>query len=309
MPELHTYKGYYLWHYIPSRAAAVIFLLLFLAATIHHTWKIWKLKTYFCICFAIGGFFEFIGYCARASAYDKTGRMMPYCIQNVFILLGPALFAATIYMVLGRVIIAVKGESRSLIPVRWLTKVFVTGDVLSFLIQGGAAGMMISSDLASIGNKLVIFGLIVQVVFLGFFIISTMIFQARMYRNPTQETSSNVLRWKWHLNTLYLVSLLIMVRSLFRVVEYIMGNDGYLLQHEWPVYVFDATLMWIVMAIIAIRFPIDPEMFRTRPISRAGNALALTARCQQTSFPRSHICASKLESIRRRNMTVAAQSM
>ena len=110
---------------------------------------------------------EFIGYCARASAYDKTGRMMPYCIQNVFILLGPALFAATIYMVLGRVIIAVKGESRSLIPVRWLTKVFVTGDVLSFLIQGGAAGMMISSDLASIGNKLVIFGLIVQVVFLG----------------------------------------------------------------------------------------------------------------------------------------------
>ncbi|KAI3172927.1 hypothetical protein DTO046C5_3274 [Penicillium roqueforti] len=232
MPELQTYKGYYLWHYVPSRAAAVIFLLLFLAATAYHTWKIWKLKTYFCICFAIGGFFEFIGYCARTSAYDKTGRMMPFCIQNVFILLGPALFATSIYMVLGRIITAVKGERHSLIPVRWLTKLFVTGDVLSFLIQGGAAGMMISSDLASIGNKLVILGLIVQVAFLGFFIVSMVMFQVRIHRHPTHEVFSEDLRWKWHLNTLYLVSLLIMVRSIFRVAEYIMGNDGYLLQND-----------------------------------------------------------------------------
>ncbi|KAI2766214.1 hypothetical protein DTO012A8_8563 [Penicillium roqueforti] len=255
MPELQTYKGYYLWHYVPSRAAAVIFLLLFLAATAYHTWKIWKLKTYFCICFAIGGFFEFIGYCARTSAYDKTGRMMPFCIQNVFILLGPALFAASIYMVLGRIITAVKGERHSLIPVRWLTKLFVTGDVLSFLIQGGAAGMMISSDLASIGNKLVILGLIVQVAFLGFFIVSMVMFQVRIHRHPTHEVFSEDLRWKWHLNTLYLVSLLIMVRSIFRVAEYIMGNDGYLLQNEWPAYVFDATLMWIVMVTFGVRFP------------------------------------------------------
>ncbi|KAL4783767.1 RTA1 like protein-domain-containing protein [Aspergillus varians] len=253
MPELQTYRGYYLWHYVPSRAAAVVFLLLFLAATAYHTWKIWKLKTYFCICFAIGGFC----YCARTSAYDKTGRLMPFCIQNVFILLGPALFAASIYMALGRIMIAVRGERHSLIPVRWLTKVFVTGDVLSFLIQGGAAGMMISSDLASMGNKLVILGLIVQVVFLGFFIASMAMFQLRIHRNPTHEAVSENLRWKWHLNTLYLVSLLIMVRSLFRAVEYIMGNDGYLLQQEWPAYVFDATLMWIVMVIFGVRFPSD----------------------------------------------------
>ncbi|QKX57414.1 uncharacterized protein TRUGW13939_04526 [Talaromyces rugulosus] len=267
MPELQTYKGYYLWHYVPSKAAAVIFLLLFLAATAYHSWKIWKLKTYLCICFAIGGFciltipVEFVGYCARASAYDKTGRMMPFCIQNVFILLGPALFAASIYMVLGRIIVGVKGERFSLIPVRLLTKLFVTGDILSFLIQGGAAGMMISSDLASMGNKLVIFGLIVQVVFLGFFIVAMVIFQVRMHRNPTPEAFSEDLQWKSHLKTLYLVSLLIMIRFLFRVAEYIMGNDGYLLQQEWPTYIFDATLMCMVMVIFGVRFPSDVHAY------------------------------------------------
>jgi hypothetical protein len=113
--------------------------------------------------------------------------MVPFCLQNVFILLGPAIFAASIYLVLGRIITAVKGKRHSLIRVRWLTKIFVTGDVLSFLIQGGAAGMMVSSDLASTGNRLVILGLIIQVVFLGLFIASMVIFQARMHGNPTYE--------------------------------------------------------------------------------------------------------------------------
>jgi hypothetical protein len=56
MAQLETYKGYYLWNYVPSQAAAVIFLLLFLGATAYHAWRIWKQKTYFCICFAISGF-------------------------------------------------------------------------------------------------------------------------------------------------------------------------------------------------------------------------------------------------------------
>jgi hypothetical protein len=39
-----------------------------------------------------------------------------------------------------------------------------------------------------------------------------------------------------------------MIRSIFRVVEYIGGNAGYLLSHEVYLYVFDALLMFLVMA-------------------------------------------------------------
>ncbi|KAL4907029.1 hypothetical protein BDW74DRAFT_176629 [Aspergillus multicolor] len=257
MTQLESYKGYYLWNYVPSAAAAVIFLLLFLAGTAFHTWKIWKRKTFFCVPFAIGCFFEFIGYCARASAHNKTGKMMPYCIQSVFILLGPALFAASVYMVLGRVIIGVGGQKYSLIPVRWLTKIFVVGDVLSFLIQGGAAGMMVQSSLASLGNKLVVLGLLVQVIMFGLFIVTAIVWQVRMKKDPSVGTRQGGLKWKYHLTTLYLVSLLIMVRSLFRVAEFVMGNDGYLLKHEWTLYVFDAVLMALVVLLFGVRYPGD----------------------------------------------------
>ena len=57
-------------------------------------------------------------------------------MQTLLILVAPALFAASIYMVLGRIILLVDGEQHSLIRKRWLTKIFVTGDVLSFLMQG-----------------------------------------------------------------------------------------------------------------------------------------------------------------------------
>lgn len=59
-------------------------------------------------------------------------------MQSLFLLLAPILYAASIYMVLGRVIRFVRGEHMSYIPVGIMTKVFVGGDILSFLLQ--AAG-------------------------------------------------------------------------------------------------------------------------------------------------------------------------
>jgi hypothetical protein len=38
-------------------------------------------------------------------------------------------------MELGRIILLVDGEQHALIKRRWLTKLFVTGDVCSFLLQ------------------------------------------------------------------------------------------------------------------------------------------------------------------------------
>ena len=56
-------------------------------------------------------------------------------MQTLSILLAPAFFTASIYMILGRLIVLVDGESHSPIRVKWLTKIFVGGDVLSFLAQ------------------------------------------------------------------------------------------------------------------------------------------------------------------------------
>lgn len=61
--------------------------------------------------------------------------MGPYIMQNVLILIAPALMAASIYMILGRIILLTEGEHHALIRRRWLTKIFVFGDVASLLLQ------------------------------------------------------------------------------------------------------------------------------------------------------------------------------
>jgi RTA1 like protein len=59
----------------------------------------------------------------------------PYIIQAILILIAPALLAATVYMVLGYVILAVDGENHSMIREKFLTKIFVLGDIFSFMVQ------------------------------------------------------------------------------------------------------------------------------------------------------------------------------
>lgn len=54
-------------------------------------------------------------------------------------------------------------------------------------------------------------------------------------------------RWLRYLILLYVVSALILVRSLFRLVEYLQGMDGPLLKQEVWLYIFDGTLMFLVL--------------------------------------------------------------
>jgi hypothetical protein len=78
-----------------------------------------------------------------SASQSPNWTLGPYVMQSTLLLVAPALFAASIYMELGRVIRVVKGEKRSVIRVTWMTKIFVAGDVLSFLMQ--ASGMSILS--------------------------------------------------------------------------------------------------------------------------------------------------------------------
>jgi hypothetical protein len=60
MAKLEPFAGdYYLWHYLPSVPAAVIFLILFFVITALLTWRMFKTKTWFCIPFIIGGVCKF----------------------------------------------------------------------------------------------------------------------------------------------------------------------------------------------------------------------------------------------------------
>lgn len=204
-----------------------------------------------------------IGYCGRIWSHFDTTSIGAFVIQAILILVAPALYAASIYMVLGRLIRTLRAEDLSLVPVRRLTQLFVIGDVVSFTLQAGGGGIQSggSLQLYNLGEKVIIAGLFLQIVFFGFFVVSTVVFHVRAA--ATQATRSHHLAaapdsfaaavpWTRHLAVLYTTSGLILVRSIFRVVEYLQGNDGYLISHEVFLYCFDFAFMAATMLVLAI---------------------------------------------------------
>ncbi|KAF1997815.1 RTA1-domain-containing protein [Amniculicola lignicola CBS 123094] len=268
-PSLDDPNAWVPYRYIPSKAAAIVFVIVFSITTFLHIFQLIKKRTWYFIPLVIGGFFEIIGYIGRIISIQDIWKLGPYIIQSLLLLVAPALFAASVYIILGRIILMVDGERYSLIRQKWLTKIFVTGDVLSFMVQGGAT---ISS--MHTGERLIIVGLVLQLVFFGLFIVVAGLFHYRLVNdtpskslslpfrhsrrltvsstapiNGTRRVNIHELPWKSHLYVLYSASILILIRSLFRLIEYAQGNGGYLLKHEYFLYVFDAMLMFFTMVI------------------------------------------------------------
>lgn len=179
-------------------------------------------------------------------------------------------------MEFGRIILLVDGEKHAIIKKKWLTKFFVAGDVLSFVAQclgaydcspgdsedgfsansyliGG--GMLSKQDASSAktGKLVIELGLGIQILFFGFFLFNILIFWRRIIRSSTAR--SECMPWKKHSTVLLTAGAVILIRCIYRVIEYIQGEKGALQSKEVYLYVLDAGLMLIVMLIFHFYHP------------------------------------------------------
>jgi hypothetical protein len=180
-----------------------------------------------------------------------TNNLIADIIQATFILLPPAFFAATIYMCLSRIILYVHGEHLSIVKARWLTRLFVGGDVLSIGIQSAAA----NPKFGNIGRWCIVVALIIQLLSFGLFGLTALIFHMRIRKAPTPKLYQVDKSWISTMYLLYGLSALIIFRSIFRIVEYVMGTNGYPLTHEWTLYVFDTVPMLVVALLFSLWYP------------------------------------------------------
>lgn len=199
---------------------------------------------------------EVVGYVGRIWSHNDLSSVLGYSMQQLFILLAPALMAASIYMILGRMIRVLGAEHHSIVPIRFLTKIFVAGDIVSFIAQGGGGGIQAagSLELFELGEKIMVVGLFIQIVFFGFFMVVTVIFDLRLSNRPTDPVLQGIIPWRRYLITLYATSLIIMARSIFRVIEYIQGNNGYIIRREYLLYIFETSLMFLVMFVFLVQY-------------------------------------------------------
>ncbi|CAI4062848.1 Rta1p SKDI_07G4650 [Saccharomyces kudriavzevii IFO 1802] len=206
--------------------------------------------------FIFGSFVEFLGFAFRCKSSRDTTLLNPYIIQTVFLLVSPTLYAASIYMIFGRMASLLFAENLMIMPARFNTTIFVIGDVGSLLLQAAGGAMMSKISSASSGSHLVTAGLFIQIAFFGVFIINEFLFIFKMTKKPT-TISVRSSSWK-SLNIALLVdSFLILIRSIVRAVEFIQGYDGQIASHEWFLYIFDALPMFLLVLSFTVAFPFN----------------------------------------------------
>lgn len=81
------------------------------------------------------------------------------------------------------------------------------------------------------------------------------IFHIRIAKHPTVRSLGLKVPWQKYLLILYIASTVIMVRSNFRIAEYVQGNDGILLQTETYLYLFDSILVFSTIILFNMFHP------------------------------------------------------
>ncbi|KAJ3156635.1 hypothetical protein HDU86_003859 [Geranomyces michiganensis] len=238
-----------LYHFDPSIGGAVFGCLSFAGVFAAHIFYLRKYRTTYMWPMVVGALMEALGYAIRLYSRTQVSATGPYAGQQVLIIVAPVFVAAACYVILGRTIRNV-GAEYSFIPPRWLSGIFVTADCFSFLVQSSASGMLVSAkdhEKAQMANRLLIGGLWIQVVSFTAFIILALAFHYR----ARAETGS----WKTLMYALYMASVLILIRSVFRVIEFSDGFDGPIATNEALMYVFDFTLMLLACCIFLGVYP------------------------------------------------------
>ncbi|CAI7637645.1 unnamed protein product [Penicillium discolor] len=269
--------------YNPSLAvaivAAVLYTLAFLLTTIqwirYRAW-VWSIMV-------IAAAMEAVGYIGRCVSVQNTLERPVYVLQFSLVILAPVLMAACCYIIFGRILfLIVPQEARTLrlcwVPPRFITPIFVGCDIIALLLQLGGAVMISAVDATdkdvknklNTGKHVAQVGVIIQLVAFGMFAVAAVRFNftSKRFTGSLSERYENFgekeyiiggvvkdKNWPTLLRIVNLTTILILVRSIYRLVEFTEGTKGYLSTHEWPLYVFDALCIYPCVALFVYWHP------------------------------------------------------
>ncbi|KAJ5376534.1 RTA1 domain protein [Penicillium cosmopolitanum] len=212
----------------------------------------------------IGAFLEVFGYGIRCASLKQPDSIPLYAVSATLIVIAPVFVCASLYLLMDRLIWTGNDEKSSErstkflfinIRRRWLPRIFVTLDIISCLTQASGSGIAASGDwegsAKDTGNGVLIGGLVLQVVTFTAFLIIVGSFHLKSKNdgNTIDQGVGNLLKG------IYISGIFILVRCIYRVIEFALGVDAYLFIHEWPLYVLEAVPMIIAISVLGWYHP------------------------------------------------------
>ncbi|KAL4926809.1 RTA1 domain-containing protein [Aspergillus undulatus] len=270
-------ESYY--DYSPSVGAAGVFAALYTIAFIGTVAQWLRFRPVVWLVMVIAAAMESVGYIARTVSTQDTSARTVYVLQFALLILAPVLMAGALYVLFGRIIfLVVPKDQRTFricwVPPRWVTPIFVGFDVAALMLQLIGAVMITSGDGTSqedIGNfnrgqDLALVGVIVQIVAFGVFTVAAIRFNftSKAFVKAAPESLQGDAdgefamgvhdkprnpKWPHLLRVVNFSTIMILIRSIFRLLEFTESRGGYIATHEWPFYIFDAVPIFPCVAL------------------------------------------------------------
>lgn len=220
-----------IYGYTPSFALALFAVLLFTLSLTLHSYQILCYRTFYLCTLPVALLLEVLGYIFRSlSARQDPYAVTWFVLQYFFIVTAPVFLSAGIYSVLS-VLIEKVGREYSPIPPKVLLGVFISSDAVMTVVQICGAAMIGAAESKqkdpTTGKNILMAGLTVQVFVFFIFLILLGVFLWE---------SKNVL-WrqkgrKAFIVAFVVVTVLVYLRTCFRLAEVAQGVKAYLFTHE-----------------------------------------------------------------------------
>lgn len=255
--------------YIPSLPGGVIFTVIFGSLTLFSLYFTFRRKLWF-LSFALGGILETLGWGARVGAHIDVCNKNLFIMQICCLILAPAFFTATLYILLGILIQQV--PKLSVLSARNYLVVFCSIDFLSLLLQaigGGMAGSAEDPDILQQGTNVMVAGVFVQIAGMTAFTLLGILFVFKSYRRGIPPFDGRILA------ILVSATVLIFVRNIFRCVELLSGWRGRINTTEGYLFGLDAATMVVCLCTLCYLVILDlgdGDLLERRRITKPADA-------------------------------------
>ncbi|RBQ74908.1 hypothetical protein FVER14953_13726 [Fusarium verticillioides] len=250
------------WNFCPSAAASILFLVLFTLTTIAHLIQAIQYRSTYCWVIIMSAFWQVFTYIFRTVSIYNPASFDYYATWFVVILVAPLWTNAFAYMVFGRMVWCNTPDGRLYGVKAWqFGFIFVILDIIAFIVQVyGAAQAATGKDktLAENLDALHIYmgGVGLQL----FFILIFAVFGVHLFRrlrgsnlgldSGTQKRSVMMLFY-----AMFIALALIVLRIIFRLIEYSQGLDSDIPRHEAYQYALDSLPMLIALVAFNVVHP------------------------------------------------------
>lgn len=204
-----------------------------------HAVQLVRYRVWYFAPLALGCFSETIAYISRSLSSKKDPyNIIYFVVQYFFIVVAPVFISASIYVCINRLITWAK--SSGYLADRWYLKPrailwgFITADVLSTIMQiAGAASVGAAESKQkdpSTGNNVLLAGLAIQSFSFTIFLVLLAIFRLTLAKGPSAHSKAG--SKDQFILALALASLLIYLRTIFRLAETAEGVFSFASTHE-----------------------------------------------------------------------------